>query len=57
MKYLYEESLNGLKDLKHIEWFLNHHSDYEFKTYLIPYYIKYRKKMSFILRLLKNIIN
>jgi hypothetical protein len=32
MKYLYEESLNGLKDLKHIEWFLNHHSDYEFKT-------------------------
>lgn len=30
MEYLYEISLNGLKDLKHVEWFLNHRNDYEF---------------------------
>ena len=29
MQYLYEISLNSLKDLKHIEWFLNHRDEYK----------------------------
>lgn len=29
MQYLYEISLNSLKDLKHIEWFLNHRDEYQ----------------------------
>lgn len=32
MRYIYEESLNGLKDLKHIEWFLRHNEQYEFNS-------------------------
>lgn len=30
MEYLYEVSLNDLKDLKHIEWFLSHCDGYQF---------------------------
>lgn len=32
MEYLYEVSLNDLKDLKHIEWFLSHCDDYQFTS-------------------------
>lgn len=32
MEYLYEVSLNDLKDLKHIEWFLSHCDDYQFNS-------------------------
>lgn len=32
MEYIFEETLSSLKDLKHIEWFLNHRSQYEFIT-------------------------
>ncbi|MCD8029205.1 MAG: hypothetical protein LUF02_11250 [Erysipelotrichaceae bacterium] len=34
MKYFYETSLNGLKDLKHIEWFVQHYKDYHFQSEL-----------------------
>ncbi len=32
MEYIFEETLSSLKDLKHIEWFLNHRNQYEFTT-------------------------
>ena len=32
MEYLYEVSLNDLKDLKHIEWFLSHCDGYQFTS-------------------------
>ncbi|MCD7840654.1 MAG: hypothetical protein LUG46_08530 [Erysipelotrichaceae bacterium] len=34
MKYFYETSLNNLKDLKHIEWFVQHYKDYQFQSEL-----------------------
>ncbi|MCD7949274.1 MAG: hypothetical protein LUG12_03290 [Erysipelotrichaceae bacterium] len=34
MEYFYQTSLNNLKDLKHIEWFIQHYKDYIFSSEL-----------------------
>ncbi|MCD7892857.1 MAG: hypothetical protein LUG60_04060 [Erysipelotrichaceae bacterium] len=34
MEYFYQVSLNNLKDLKHIEWFIQHYKDYQFQNEL-----------------------